>query len=85
MPAPALRPQAITRFGPFDILFEPDGGGDFDRLREHATVMRRFDIDIYVASVDDLVSMKRATGREKDASHLEVLPRFLEARKEPDS
>ncbi|HEX2058687.1 MAG TPA: hypothetical protein VHI71_09985 [Actinomycetota bacterium] len=63
----------VTRFGPFDILFEPAGAADFAALVARARVLERFGIDIAVASLDDLVAMKRATGREKDAAHLRIL------------
>lgn len=65
----------VTRFGPFDILFEPAGTSGYDSLVERAQNLERFGIDISVASVEDLVAMKRATGREKDAAHLAILLR----------
>ena len=40
-------------------------------------ILRRFRIDVAVASVEDLVAMKRALGREKDAAHLTVLLEFM--------
>lgn len=67
----------VTRFGPFDVLFEPAGAPPYDELREHTVVVRRFDRDVAVASVEDLIAMKRATGREKDASHLTILIEFV--------
>jgi hypothetical protein len=42
--------------------------GPFDVLTLH-----RFGLQISVASIEDLIAMKRATGREKDAAHLDVL------------
>lgn len=66
----------VTRFGPFDILFEPSGGPAYEDLEERAHVLRRFDRDIAVASIDDLIAMKRSTGREKDAAHLTTLLDF---------
>ena len=63
----------VTRFGPFDVLFEPAGTSGYDTLYERAEHLERFGIDIPVASVEDLVAMKRATGREKDAAHLAIL------------
>lgn len=63
----------VTRFGPFDVLFEPAGTSGYESLVERARKLERFGIDISVASVEDLVAMKRATGREKDAAHLAIL------------
>lgn len=67
----------ITRFGPFDVLFEPSGAPPYRELARHALTLHRFGLEISVASIDDLVAMKRATGREKDAAHLTVLLQHL--------
>ena len=67
----------ITRFGPFDILFDPSGAPSYEDLQRGAVVLRRFDRDIAVANVEDLIAMKRSTGREKDAAHLTILLNFL--------
>ena len=65
----------ITRFGPFDVLFEPSGAPPYDALKTAAVTLERFGIEISVASVKDLIAMKRTTGREKDAAHLAILLR----------
>lgn len=67
----------ITRFGPFDILFEPSGAPGYAELEERALNLHRFGVEIAVASLEDLVAMKRTTGREKDAEHLSVLLRHI--------
>ena len=72
----------MTRFGPFDILFEPSGAPAYADLARRALVLRRFDRDIAVASIDDLIAMKRSTGREKDAAHLTILLEFLRSAKD---
>jgi hypothetical protein len=62
-----------TRAGDFDALGTPAGVGGFDELAERATP---FDIDgitVLVASIDDLIRMKRAAGRAKDLIEVEVL------------
>ena len=69
----------MTRFGPFDILFEPSGAPGYSELESRAIVLRRFDRDIAVASIEDLIAMKRSTGREKDAGHLTILLEFERA------
>lgn len=66
----------ITRFGPFDVLFEPSGAPNYADLEGGAVVLRRFDRDIAVASIEDLIAMKRSTGREKDAAHLSILLQY---------
>lgn len=70
----------VTRFGPFDILFEPSGAPDYDELASHAVVLQRFGVEVSVAAIEDLVAMKRAAGREKDVAHLTVLVEFLDKR-----
>jgi hypothetical protein len=67
----------VTRFGPFDILFEPSGAPEYDDLAGRALTMERFGVDISVAAIEDLVAMKRAAGREKDVEHLTILMEFL--------
>ena len=67
----------VTRFVPFDILFEPSGTPRYLELEERAVTLERFGIEISVASVGDLIAMKRSTGREKDAAHLMVLIEFM--------
>lgn len=72
----------LTRFGPFDILFEPPGAPGYDELARRARTMDRFGVEISVAALEDLVAMKRAAGREKDVEHLTILIGFL--RQHPD-
>lgn len=69
-----------TRYGPFDLLFEPAGAPGYDEMKRNAVEVAPFGLALRVASVEDLVSMKRAAGREKDAIHLQVLLDFLEER-----
>lgn len=62
-----------TSAGDFDLLAVPDPGLDYERLRSaaiEATVAGR---RVAIASLDDLISMKRAAGRPKDLIELEIL------------
>jgi hypothetical protein len=62
-----------TRLGPLDVLMRPDGSPPYSRLRGRA---RRMDVgtaSVLVASIDDLVEMKRASGRKKDQADVEEL------------
>ena len=63
----------VTRFGPLNIFFEPSGAPSYAELQQNALVLKHFSIEIAVASLDDLMAMKRTTGREKDAAHLAIL------------
>ena len=67
----------ITRHGPFDVLFAPDGAPPFAELSRHSVEVRPFRLAVRVAHLDHLIAMKRAAGREKDATHLTVLLEFL--------
>lgn len=67
----------LTTSGPFDVLFDVPGAGSFEDLRARAVRLHRFDLDVPVASLEDIVASKRAVGREKDAAHLAVLLEFM--------
>lgn len=51
-----------TRFGPFDILFEPSGAPAYAELRSHAEVLKRFGLEIPEARFMDTRSSADATG-----------------------
>ncbi len=71
----------VTDLGRVDFLAEPDGAPPYDQLKARAST---FDLDgrtIYVASIEDLISMKRAAGRPKDLAHaaeLETIQKLLQ-------
>ncbi len=68
-----------TNQGDFDILGTPsgtDGFGDLDRHADEFVLSHR--LAVRVASVDDLIRMKRASGRTKDLLHLEHLAALRE-------
>lgn len=67
----------MTRFGPFDVLFEPPGMPPYDDLKRRADRLQRFGLEVPVASLADIVASKRAAGREKDAAHLTILLRYI--------
>jgi hypothetical protein len=63
-----------TDYGDLDILGTPAGVSGFEELHANAEVA---DLDaglmVRIASLDDLIRMKRATGRPKDRVELEIL------------
>ena len=62
-----------TRYGDFDLLATPDPGFDFERLRENAVTTTLHGVELSIASLHDLIEMKRAAGRPKDRIELEIL------------
>jgi hypothetical protein len=62
-----------TSAGPLDVLIRPDGSPPYDQLRRRA---KRLDIgpaSVLVASVEDLLEMKRGSARGKDKLDVETL------------
>ena len=74
----------MTRFGPFDVLFEPPGMPAYKEIKRRAERLKRFGVEVAVASLDDIVASKRAAGREKDAAHLIILLDFIRGQEAKD-
>ena len=62
-----------TRYGDFDILGDAAGMRPYEEMRADAVSEDLFGAQVRVASVDDLIRMKRAAGRPKDKSMAEEL------------
>ena len=69
-----------TVYGPFDCLGSASGGFDYEQLRRSADTMNLVGTDVSVASLDDLIRMKRAAGRNKDLIEIENLSALREVR-----
>jgi hypothetical protein len=70
-----------TDIGDIDILGEVAGADAFEKLWERSTEMDLEGVPVRVASVDDLIAMKRAANRPKDQLHLmelEALRKLLQ-------
>ena len=63
----------VTRAGNLDCFGLPAGSGGFEPLRRTAVEMDLGESRALVASLEDLLRMKRAAGRPKDLIELEVL------------
>jgi hypothetical protein len=63
----------VTYAGDLDILGMPPGSGGYVALRRNATELDLGDVTVWVAGLEDLIAMKRASGRLRDLAHLEVL------------
>jgi hypothetical protein len=55
-----------TEFGSFDILGDVAGIKSYEELRRHSQPKRIAGVEVRVASLDHLISMKRAANRVKD-------------------
>ncbi|WP_395144625.1 hypothetical protein [Armatimonas sp.] len=59
-----------TDLGEVDLLAVPDGADSFEGLWERSLEMSLGEFTVQVASIDDLIAMKRAANRPKDQAHL---------------
>ena len=68
--ARALRGMQIltldTDLGPLDILMRPHGSPPYSRLRSRAQRVNMGQANVLIASIDDLLEMKRSADRKKD-------------------
>lgn len=62
-----------TRLGPLDVLAAPSGFPGYEQLRRNAKLIERGGGSFSIASLEDLIAMKRAAGRPKDLIAVEEL------------
>jgi nucleotidyltransferase AbiEii toxin of type IV toxin-antitoxin system len=62
-----------TTAGDIDLLVEPGGAPGYDTLRERAGVMELGGRSVRIASIEDLLAMKRSSGRPQDLADIESL------------
>jgi Nucleotidyl transferase AbiEii toxin, Type IV TA system len=62
-----------TREGALDLLVDPPGSPGYAALRRRADVIDLAGASVRIASVEDLISMKRAAGRPQDQIDVESL------------
>ena len=62
-----------TSAGPLDLIVRPPGAPSYGSLRRRAERFDLGEVAVLVASLDDLIAMKRASGRPKDLADLEEL------------
>jgi hypothetical protein len=75
---PSMLPRATlwqfaTRYGDIDLLHDAPGAAPFQNLRERALVVALGDHAIPVASRNDLINMKRVSGRPVDIADIAAL------------
>ena len=75
--APTLRRTQMltlsTREGDLDLLVDPPGSPGYAALRRRADVIELAGASVRIASLEDLISMKRAAGRPQDQIDIESL------------
>jgi hypothetical protein len=62
-----------TPLGGLDLLVSPSGAPPYAKLRARAQTIDIEGADVRVASIDDMIAMKRAAGRPQDLIDLEAL------------
>jgi hypothetical protein len=62
-----------TLDGDIDLLVDPNGSPGYAALRRNASRIDLDGIAVLVASIDDMIAMKRAAGRPQDLLDLESL------------
>jgi predicted nucleotidyltransferase len=62
-----------TTEGALDLLAAPPGAGPYAELKERATTIEIAGHAVAIASLDDLLAMKRAAGRPRDLDDIEAL------------
>lgn len=62
-----------TNAGDLDVLGTPAGVDGYEELSRNAERVQLDGLEVLVASIDDLIALKRASGRPKDRVELEIL------------
>jgi hypothetical protein len=78
-----------TRDGDLDLLVDPPGSPGYPALRRHADLIDLDGDSVRIASLEDLIEMKRAAGRPQDQIDIESLEvarsRIRGIRQKPDA
>lgn len=78
-----------TRDGDLDLLGNPPGSPGYPALRRHADIVDLDGNSVRIASLEDLIEMKRAVGRPQDEIDIESLEvarsRLRGTRHKPDA
>lgn len=69
-----------TDLGDLDLLARPAGVKGYEELARSSELVDLGDVSVLVATLDDLIRMKGATGRAKDRAEVEILAALLDER-----
>ena len=72
-----------TRDGGLDLLVDPEGSPGYGTLKARAQRIHFDGFEILIASVEDLLTMKRSADRSKDRADIEALTAILRLRRRP--
>lgn len=67
-------------YGDFDLAFQPAGMTSYNEIARRSLRFRILDVEVNVASVEDVANSKRLAGREKDRRVLPIFEKFLRER-----
>ena len=70
-----------TREGGLDLLVDPAGSPGYEALEAHAERVDFDGFEILIASVEDLLAMKRAANRPQDQPDIDALSAILRLRR----
>jgi predicted nucleotidyltransferase len=73
LPAAAVAPPLVTRHGELHLLNDVPGAAAFEELRRRALLLEVDGLKLAIAGRDDLIAMKRASGRPVDLEDIAVL------------
>lgn len=73
-----------TPIGLVDLLAEPDGAPGYEELKAHAIPATLAGVTVRIASLEDLIAMKKAAGRPKDLVAVEELEAIQRLQRELD-
>ncbi len=68
-----------TDLGEIDLLAEVSGLGTFEAIQPQSVKVEAFERAVFTLNLPSLIRAKKATGREKDISHLSELESLLES------
>lgn len=69
----AVVPPLVTRHGEVHVLNDVPGAAPYAELRSRALVLDFEGMSLAIAGLDDVIAMKRASGRERDVRDIAAL------------